>query len=41
MSKVYDYNMEMEELFADAEYQEWLAKHHDLSDEDLSEILGE
>lgn len=35
MSKVYEYHLEMEELFADADYNEWLNQQQELTVEDI------
>lgn len=40
MSKVYDYHLEMEQLFLDADFAEWLAEQQ-LKDEDLEEMASE
>lgn len=41
MSRVYEYHQEMEELFADADYQDWLCQQSELQDQDLEEMAGE
>ena len=38
MSKVYEYHQEMEELFADADYQDWLCQQSELQEQDLVEM---
>ena len=40
MSKTYNYHLEMEELFLDAGYSEWLAQQQ-LNDQDLEEMANE
>lgn len=40
MSRVYDYHLEMEELFADADYQDWMARNNDMSEQDLDDMAN-
>ena len=41
MSKVYEYHQEMEEIFADADYQDWLCQQQELSEQDLENMAQE
>ena len=41
MSKIYEYELHMKEMYEDADYQEWMAEQSEMSEQDINEMAME